>query len=80
MKSVFDGRIVEVIRGAIKDHGYTQEKMGKVLGLAPSTFNLKINGKNEFTLSECAKIAQALGTTLDELFLDVPKSKAVSTS
>jgi len=58
----------EKLRAAMVAKGYTQDMLRKVLGLSHSTFNLKINGKREFTISECKLIAQTLGTTLDEIF------------
>lgn len=65
----------ERVRAAMVLKGYTQEKLCKVTGLSGSAFSLKINGHRDFTLPECARIAKALGTTLDALFfdIDVPK-------
>lgn len=57
-----------ILRGAMETAGYTHETMAKVIGLSFSAFNLKVNGKREFTLSECKRIAKKLNKTLDELF------------
>lgn len=57
------------LRDAIFTADLTQEQMARAIGLSLSTFNQKINGKREFTLSECNMIAQKLNTTLDEIFL-----------
>jgi len=64
----------EKVRAAMVLKGYTQEGLCKVTGLSESAFSLKINGHRDFTLPECARIARALGTTLDALFFDVDVS------
>jgi DNA-binding XRE family transcriptional regulator len=65
----------ERLRAAMIMAGYNQDRMRKAMGLSLSAFNLKINGKREFTLNECKIAAQILGMTLDQLFFsqDVPK-------
>ena len=65
----------ERIRSEMILKGYTQEAMCKKIGLSPSAFSLKLNGRRDFTLPECAQIAEALETNLDALFfnINVPK-------
>lgn len=65
----------ERIRSAMTLTGYTQEALSKSIGISYSAFSLKLNGKREFTLSECQRIAKKLGTTLNDLFFTeiVPK-------
>lgn len=65
----------EKVRAAMVLKGYTQEQLCRVTGLSYSAFSLKINGHRDFTLPECARIAKALGTTLDALFFDVDVPK-----
>ena len=67
----------ERLRSVMELIGYNQEAMARVMGLSASTFNLKINGKREFTLFECNLIANKLGRTLDDIFFisHVPKQE-----
>lgn len=61
-------KVHEKIRAAMILKGYTQEQIAKTIGMGVSTFNLKINGTREFSISEGKIIANKLGTTLDGLF------------
>lgn len=65
----------ERLRAAMILSGYTQEKLCNAIGMSYSAFNLKINGKREFTLRECRLIAEKLGKTVDEIFFseNIPK-------
>lgn len=63
------------LRAAMELAGYTQEAMARAIGMSFSAFNLKINGKREFTLSECNLIANKLGRTLDDIFFTPDVSK-----
>lgn len=65
----------ERVRSAMVMSGFTQETMAKAIGLSYSTFSLKLNGKRDFTLPECNRIAKKVKKTLDDLFFDqdVPK-------
>lgn len=67
----------ERVRAAMDLVGYNQELMSRALGMSLSAFSAKINGKREFTLSECNLIAKKLGRTLDDIFFtpDVPKQE-----
>lgn len=58
------------VRAAMDIAGYNQEMLAKAMGLGINTMNLKLNGKRQFTLGECNRIAKALGTTLDKIFFD----------
>ena len=70
----------EKVRAAMVLKGHTQETLCRVTGLSESAFSLKINGHRDFTLPECARIAKALGTTLDALFFDVDAPKRVQSN
>ncbi|MCC0671631.1 helix-turn-helix domain-containing protein [Clostridioides sp. ES-S-0145-01] len=50
--------------------GYTQEELAYKIGIAKSTYNLKENGKRNFTEKEMIMISYILKKTLDELFLE----------
>ncbi len=60
----------EKLRNAMFSSGYRQEDMAAAMGLSFSAFNLKINGKRDFSLSECILIAKELGKTLDDIFFN----------
>lgn len=60
----------EKVRAAMHLAGYTQDSLAKTIGIGTATFNLKINGKRDFTLPECQRIAKALGVTLDDIFFN----------
>lgn len=66
----------ERVRAAMDLAGYNNyESLAKTIGMSISAFTAKINGKRPFTLPECNLIANALGTTLDNIFFApmVPK-------
>ncbi|MDW0071510.1 helix-turn-helix domain-containing protein, partial [Clostridioides difficile] len=50
--------------------GYTQEELAYKIGIAKSTYNLKENGKRNFTEKEMIMISYILNKTMDELFLE----------
>lgn len=59
----------ERVRAAMVLAGYTSyESLAKAIGMSLSAFTAKINGKRDFTLQECNRIANLLGTTLDAIF------------
>lgn len=60
----------ERVRAAMIMTGHSQESMAKSLGIAHSTFNQKLNGRRDFSLPECKRIAAILGRTLDEIFFN----------
>lgn len=49
------------LRGKMREKGYTQEKLAKAIGMAPSSLNLKLNNKRDFTILEALIIAKVLG-------------------
>lgn len=55
---VFD---FSVLRGKMREKGYTQEKLAKAIGMGPSTLNQKLNNKRDFTNLESLAIAKILG-------------------
>lgn len=66
----------ERVRAAMDLAGYTNyEGLANAIGLSISAFTQKINGKRDFSLPECNRIANKLNTTLDAIFFvpDVPK-------
>lgn len=75
MTNVPEPKPHERVRSAMQLKGYTHNNMAKSIGLSFSTFNLKINGKRDFSLPECNRIAARLGKTLDELFFAPDVSK-----
>jgi len=46
----------------------SQLDMCKELNVCRTTFNHKVNGKKEFTISEALKMSKIFNTTLDEIF------------
>ena len=60
----------EKVRAAMDIAGYTQEALARTIGLSKGAFNLKMNGKRDFTLPECQRIAKALDSTLDGIFFN----------
>jgi transcriptional regulator with XRE-family HTH domain len=66
----------ERVRAAMDLSGYNNyESLANAIGMSISAFTAKINGKREFTLQECNRIAGKLNTTLDAIFFApiVPK-------
>jgi hypothetical protein len=52
---------------AIRHHGTNKNAVATAAGIPGTTFDRKINGKNDFTLSELGDIADALGLTLGDI-------------
>jgi DNA-binding Xre family transcriptional regulator len=46
--------------GRLAENSITQEELSKKIGMAPSTLNLKLSGKSEFTVKEINKICNEL--------------------
>jgi DNA-binding XRE family transcriptional regulator len=66
----------ERFRAAMDVAGYNNyESLANAIGISNSAFTAKINGKRDFTLPECNRIAIMLNTTLDAIFFapKVPK-------
>ena len=56
------------VRALRKELGLSQEELGKRCGVSRQTINAIENNKNDPTLALAFKLAQELGTTVDELF------------
>jgi DNA-binding XRE family transcriptional regulator len=59
----------ERVRSAMVEAGYTQEALARAVGIGKSTLNQKLNGKRVFTLPESILISEALGKTLNDIFM-----------
>lgn len=57
------------LKGLRIAHDYKQKDMAKILGITPTTYSLKENGKREFTLSEAIKISQLFNMSIEEIFI-----------
>lgn len=57
------------LKGKRVEKGYNQEEMAKLLGMATSTYNLKENGKLEFSMTECIEIMKLLDSKFEDIFL-----------
>jgi transcriptional regulator with XRE-family HTH domain len=60
------------LQAEMKRKNFTYESLAKVLGISHNSFWRKINGMNEFTLSEVQKIVEALNineSKFKEIFL-----------
>lgn len=58
------------LKGLILSKGLTQADMANLLAIDPSTFNLKVNGKRDFTITEIEKIKEILCLKYEEIFFD----------
>lgn len=52
---------------AIKRRKTSKNAVARAAGIPGTTFDRKINGKNDFTLSELGAVAEALGLTLADI-------------
>ena len=58
----------EAVAVYLRHHGMTQEEFARdVMGMATNTFSWKRRGVREFTLTEAAILADALGLPLPDL-------------
>ena len=48
----------------------SQGDMAKLLGITIVSYNRKENGKDDFTLQQCKKLADCFGLSIDSLFLN----------
>ena len=53
----------DLLKGAIKSKGYTQEDVAKIIGISANTLSCKINNKRDFTSSEIDKLMKLLDIT-----------------
>ena len=56
------------LKGLMAENNITQKDLAEELELNPSTLNFKINGKNEFTLTEAKKISGLFKKPIEEIF------------
>lgn len=52
-----------------KTSGYSIDELAQKLSITRRTFDNKVHGRSEFTLSEALEIKRLLGKTIDEIFL-----------
>lgn len=57
------------LKGKRVEKGLTQHDIAKMLGMATATYNLKENGKVEFSMRECISIMKILECTFEDIFL-----------
>lgn len=55
------------LKGRIKEKYGTQENFAKAIGLTPTTFSFKINGKAKWTQDEIVKAVELLEISRDEI-------------
>ena len=74
------GKKYELLRLAFKTRGYTLTAVGKNIlgGVTQACVTLKLNGKNEWRLSECYKVLAALRLPTDMLTLLFPPNGVAS--
>lgn len=60
-------RNIKAERGRL---GYNQEYVASKLNISKTTYNLKENGKREFTENEMKILSKLFNKTLDELFFN----------
>lgn len=65
--SAYSTNIGNKIKAYIKEKHLSQEKIGKTLGMSPSTINSLAQGDRDPRLSTLIAIADLLGTSLDQL-------------
>ena len=53
--------------GRMREYGFTQESLSKVMDINESTLNLKLNGKGFFNTKEIDKIAEMLQIPDEEI-------------
>ena len=64
---------VNLLKGKIREHGYTQEDVAEKMGISLSRFNAKLNerGGAEFSLGELKALRKVLfltGKQLEQIF------------
>lgn len=55
-----------ILLGIVKQ-GTTKNAVAKAAGIPATTFDRKVNGKNDFTLRELGAVAEALGLELADI-------------
>lgn len=61
--------LTTAIRERMAEKGLTQAVVARALGIGRQAFSRKINGHNDFSVSEMTRLAQILGTTVVDLTL-----------
>lgn len=56
------------LRGKRVEKGYSQADLAELLGISTNAYNLKENGKYEFTLSEIQDLLYYLDCDFDDIF------------
>ena len=62
-------QVLDKIRGKRNELRMTQEEIALRLGMTQKTYNLKENGKTEFTLEELLCIMSIFGWKFSDIFL-----------
>lgn len=55
------------LNGRIKEYGYTQESLSKILGISATSLNLSLNNKRNFKQDEILKICEILNISNNHL-------------
>lgn len=64
------------VKGYLVAHGIRQKEVADILGMTVSTFNNKLNGIGDFTISDVKKMCIELGIEADIFFtFTVPKKE-----
>lgn len=58
----------EVINRYVEEKGVSKDALANSLGISRSSFFNKVNGRNEFSLSEAFKVSRMLGISIDQLY------------
>lgn len=58
------------LRALRAEHGLTQAKMAKIIGISEPTYCQKEIGKREFTLKECKIISDYFGKPIEYIFFN----------
>ena len=58
------------VRGKRNELKLSQEYVSKQLGITLKTYNLKENGKSDFTINEIVKLLEIFKCKFEDIFLD----------
>lgn len=56
-------------KGWLVEHQIKQSDLADLLGIAAENVNAKLNGRQEFTLSQVKKICETYGISADDFFV-----------
>ncbi len=65
------------VKEILQQKGITQKELAEILGMTPTGLNLAISEDGNPPLKRLRQIADALGVSLGELFMDAPSSKEI---